>query len=72
MTIVFRFSGDILIQKMHSSGILRFEDSVNDMDFWSKVKYTNKGPNSLGRKNSNNIGIKQFSSVTSLIAGNSC
>jgi hypothetical protein len=44
---LFRFSGDILINKMHSSGILRFDDNVNDMSFWSKFKYTNKGPHSL-------------------------
>ena len=55
---LFKFSGDIIIQKMHSSGILRFDDAVNDMDFWSRFKYTNKGPHSLGGNNSNNIGIK--------------
>ena len=73
----------ILIQQMHSSGILRFNDSVNDMSFWSKFKYTNKGPHSLGNNNSNNIGIRYrgklvdascYSNIvlkTSLIAGNS-
>ena len=58
MREIFKFSGDILIQKMHSSGILRFNDSVNDMTFFSKFKYTSKGPNALGNSNSNNIGIK--------------
>lgn len=43
---------------MHSSGILRFDESVNDMSFFSHFKYTNKGPHSLGGKNSNNIGNK--------------
>lgn len=37
---IFKFPGDILIQKMHTSGILRFDDNVNDMTFWSKFKYT--------------------------------
>lgn len=55
---IFKFPGDILIQKMHTSGILRFDDSVNDMNFFSKFRYTNKGPHALGSKNSNNIGIK--------------
>lgn len=55
---LFKFPGDILIQKMHTSGILRFDETVNDMTFFSKFKFTNKGPNSLGGKNSNNIGIK--------------
>ena len=48
----------ILIQRMHASGILRFNDNVNDMSMWSKLKYTIKGPNSIGSNNSNNIGIK--------------
>lgn len=55
---LFKFPGDILIQKLHNSGILRFDDSVNDMSFFSKTKYTTKGPHSLGGKNSNNVGIK--------------
>lgn len=55
---LFKFPGDILIQKLHNSGILRFDDSVNDMTFFSKTKYTTKGPHSLGNKNSNNVGIK--------------
>ena len=37
---MFKFSGDLLIQKMHSSGILRFCDAINDLDFFSKFKYT--------------------------------
>ena len=66
---------------MHSSGILRFNDNVNDMSFWSKFKFTNKGPHSLGGNNSNNIGIKyrgkvfatlysNIKKITPLIAGN--
>ena len=54
---IFRFPGDILLQKMHQSGILRFDDNVNDMNFWSRLKFTNKGPHSLGGNNSNNIGL---------------
>ena len=46
---IFKFPGDILIQKMHTSGILRFNDNVNDMNFWSCFKFTNKGGrNSVG------------------------
>ena len=37
---VFKFPGDILIQKMHQSGVLRFDDNVNDMNFWGRLKYT--------------------------------
>lgn len=37
---VFSFPGDILIQKMHSSGIIRYNDVINDMTFFSKAKFT--------------------------------
>ena len=62
---------------MHTSGILRFDESVNDMSFFSRFKFTNKGPHSLGGKNSNNIGIRYRGGldechVTSLIAGITC
>ena len=30
----------ILIQKMHSSGVFRFDDNINDMDFFSRFKFT--------------------------------
>lgn len=43
---MFKFSGELLLQKMHSSGILRFDDTINDMDFFSRFKYTVKGPHS--------------------------
>lgn len=75
---MFKFPGDILIQKMHKSGLLRFDDSVNDMNFWSKLKYTSKGPHSLGGNNSNNIGIKyrdlhpsMLGKIDILVCGNS-
>ena len=40
---VFSFPGDILIQKMHSSGIIRYNDVINDMTFFSRFKFTIKG-----------------------------
>jgi hypothetical protein len=40
MREIFKFNGDVLITKMHSSGILRFDDSVNDLNFFSKYKFT--------------------------------
>ena len=43
---------------MHSSGIMRYNDIINDMDFFSKFKYTIKGPHSLGNKNSNSISAR--------------
>jgi hypothetical protein len=36
----FKFGNNILLQKMHSSGLLIFDDTVNDMNFFSKFKFT--------------------------------
>lgn len=55
---IFKFSGDLFINLLHKSGILRSNDVVNDMTFWTKLKYTSKGPHSLGNTNSNNISVK--------------
>jgi hypothetical protein len=44
MREVFKFNGDILIRTMYSSGILRFDDAVNDLTFFSKFKFTKIGP----------------------------
>ena len=44
---LFSFPGDIMIQEIHASGIGRYNDIINDMDFFSKFKWTIKGPQSL-------------------------
>lgn len=74
----FKFSGSLLIQKMHSSGILTFDDNINDMDFFSSFKYTIKGPHSLGGKNANNISTRYrglhpsyLGNIDLLVCGNS-
>ena len=45
---LFSFRGDILINNLYNSGLFKYDDVVNDMDFWSKLKYSIKGPNSQG------------------------
>lgn len=55
---IFKFPGDILIQKLHNSRLLRYDDKVNDMDFFAKLKVTFKGPNSLGGNNDKTISVK--------------
>lgn len=75
---IFRFPGDILIQQMQSSGILRYDDEVNDMSIWSKLKETTKGPHAMGEKNSNGVGIKvrdihpsMLGNIDIIVCGNS-
>ena len=55
---IFKFPGEILLQKLHVSGVLRFDDVINDMNFFSKFKITSKGPHSLGNHDSNRISMK--------------
>ena len=52
---VFKFPGEILISQLYRSGLFRYDDQVNDMDFFSKLRFTTKGPNSLGGKNTNSL-----------------
>lgn len=75
---IFKFPGEILIQQMHASGILRFDDNINDMTFFSKFKITMKGPHSIGNHDSNRISLKQRSihpsflgNIDILVCGNS-
>lgn len=55
----FSWRGRELVSKMHKANLIRSDDSVNDMDMFNKLKYTKKGPNSLGNKNVRNIAAAQ-------------
>lgn len=55
---MFNFNGDIIITELQTSGLLRYDERINDQDLWNKLKWTTKGPNSLGGKNDKNISIK--------------
>jgi hypothetical protein len=55
----FKFPEDIFVSKMYGSGILRYNETNNDMDFHSKWKITKKGPNSLGNSNQKRIPVRQ-------------
>lgn len=55
---IFKFQGDLILTQMHNSNLLRYDDSINDLDVFGKLKITFKGPNSLGNNNDKNISIK--------------
>lgn len=59
MMNAFRFPEDIFITRLYSSGVLRYAENDSDMDFAMKMKYTAKGPNSLGGKDARRIPIRQ-------------
>lgn len=64
---LFSFRGDILINKLYNSGIFKYDDVVNDMDFWNKLKFTIKGPNSQGGKSGKTISTEQRGTDPSFI-----
>lgn len=59
MINAFRFPEDIFLIRLYSSGVLRYAENDSDIDAVMKVKYTAKGPNSLGGKDSRRIPIRQ-------------
>lgn len=46
----FAYKGSEIIFKLHSSGLFRCDENVNDMDMFAKLKITQKGPNASGSK----------------------
>lgn len=55
---LFKFPGNIIIEKLHQSKLLRISDAINDLNFPEKLRYTIKGPNAHGGKNTKNISTK--------------
>lgn len=49
-TNFFSYRGNEIISKLHSSGLMRYDDIVNDMDVFQRLKVTQKGPNASGSK----------------------
>lgn len=55
---LFNFPSNYLVTALHLSGLMRFDERVNDLDFISKLNYTTKGPNSLSYKKQKTMGLK--------------
>lgn len=56
---LINFDQDFVIKTINGakSSLMRYDDSVNDADMWNALKFSLKGPNSLGEKNSNSVNI---------------
>lgn len=54
------FPPDELIKQLHKSksALLRYDNTVNDQDFFTALRYSSKGPGSLGEHSSNAVNIK--------------
>lgn len=50
-----KFTPELILKKMHGLGTIHTADFSNDMDYCQSLRYTLKGPNSLGRQDKNKI-----------------
>ena len=67
---IFNFNGNLVIQLLQNSELLTYSDLSNDLDFFSKIRYTVKGPNSIGSsKSERNISVKYRGTDPSYIGG---
>lgn len=64
---IFKFPATVILQSLHVSPLLKFDDRVNDLDVFSALRYTVRGPQSLGEKSSRNISLKYRGSHPSYI-----
>lgn len=55
----FSYRGNEIISKLHSSGLLRYDDVVNDMDLFQRCKVTSKGPSSGNKTDSKTVSAKR-------------
>lgn len=54
----FAFKGNELIGQCHNSGLIKYDDRVNDMTMIEKFRVTSKGPNAIGNKSQRNISAR--------------
>lgn len=47
----FAYRGNEVVTKLHQSGLMRFDDMVNDADLFQRLKVTSKGPSGSGNTN---------------------
>lgn len=54
----FAYKGSELISQCHKSGLIKYDESVNDMTMFEKLRVTMKGPNAIGNKNQRNVSAR--------------
>ena len=72
---IFKFPGTLIFQLLYSSPLLKYNDAVNDLDAFTALRYSVRGPNSLGNRSDRNISIKFRSAHPSYVGRldlNSC
>ena len=64
---IFKFPGTIIFQLLYTAPLLKYDDRTNDLDAFSSLRYTIRGPNSLGARSNRNVSIKYRSCHPSYI-----
>ena len=64
---VFKFPGTIIFQLLYSNPLLKYDNRVNDLDALSALRYSVRGPNSLGNRSDRNVSIKYRSCHPSML-----
>ena len=64
---VFKFPGTIIFQLLYSNPLLKYDNRVNDLDALSALRYSVRGPNSLGSRSDRNVSIKYRSCHPSML-----
>lgn len=54
-----KFRPDMILKKIHTLGTIHVTDFANDLDYYQFLRYSKKGPNSLGRLDKNKINTLQ-------------
>lgn len=52
---IFSINKFELIRQLMKGNLIQYDDSVNDLDIFTSLKYTMKGPNAIGEHNSKSI-----------------
>lgn len=59
MLPLLKFHPQLILKNMHKLGTVHVTEFAHDMDYFQQIKFTKKGPNSLGRVDKHKIGISQ-------------
>lgn len=57
MEACLKFNPSLILKKINRLGTVHVTDFANDLDYTQCLKYTRKGPNSLGRVDKHKVGI---------------
>lgn len=66
---LFNFQSNYIRSCIEKSPLLRYDQSVNDMDFMTFFKYTRKGPNALGANNASKTVTDTYRDINSSYVG---